>query len=93
MKPEPPVSLPVLRAKQHPPHVRITIEVWSLGNIGKGGRERFYWEPTTTTRTGDLTQAQWETMGHILAEYGRQLYHFKRPTPKGRRVKRRWGRR
>ncbi len=94
MKREPPVSLPVIRAKQQPPHVTITIEVWSLGNIGPGGLERFYWEPMTTTRIGDITRPQWQTMGHILASYGRELYNFKRPTRKVcRRVKGRKGRR
>lgn len=67
MPSEPPVSLAVVRAKQEDPHVIVQIEAWHLG----GGR--WYFEPETRSRMGDLTPAGWDVVGNMCREYGGNL--------------------
>ncbi|GDX83939.1 hypothetical protein LBMAG42_57500 [Deltaproteobacteria bacterium] len=81
-----PIDLDVVRAKREPPHVRVQIELWYLGN------GRWWYEPETVGRM-EINQHGRDLVGRCIAEYGAEFAAWKRPMPKGRRVKRRRGRR
>ena len=81
-----PVNLAVHRAKQAPPHVRVELSAWYLGD------GCWYYEPVTLSRMGDLTAAGWETIGRAVGEYGAELVEHGRPGPK-RGARKVWARR
>lgn len=76
---------------QQDPHVRVTVEYWHMG----GGR--WWTQPCTTSRMGDLTPAAWELIGRAVADYGEELHRYsgakreqRAPRRKRNRVRRGW---
>lgn len=63
-------------------HVRVTVEGWHLG----GGR---WWvQPCTTSRMGDLTPAAWELLGRSVTDYGVELVRYSGARHEGQRTRR-----
>ena len=63
MKRPPVVHLEVIRAKAEEPHVRVIVEAWHLG---KG---RWWTEPATHSRMGDLRPPGWSLLADALEAY------------------------
>lgn len=67
MKRAPVVHLEVIRAKAEEPHVRVIIEAWHLG---KG---RWWTEPATHSRMGDLRPPGWSLLADACESYAADL--------------------
>ena len=61
------VHLEVVRAKTEEPHVRVVVEAWYLG---KG---RWWTEPATHSRMGDLLKPGWSLLADTLDDYAARL--------------------
>jgi hypothetical protein len=61
------VHLEVERAKAEEPHVRVVVEAWHLGD------GRWWMEPSTTSRMGELRPAGWMVLADELEHYAGSL--------------------
>lgn len=76
------VSLEVRRATQEDPHVRVVIEAWHLG------AGRWYAEPATHSRMGDLRRGAWLLLADACIDYGASLCEYAGGLPPRKRGRR-----